>query len=55
MLTEEQSLDAMLLLEPLLSVDVPLISVYLLQGELLLPAGEELIFLLLPGVDVQFG
>ena len=41
----------MLLLEPLLPVDAQLISVYLLQGELLLPAGEEHIFLLLPSVD----
>ena len=37
--------------ELLLSVDVPLISECLLQGELLLPAEEEQLLLQLPGAD----
>ena len=41
----------MQLTEPLLSDDMPLISVSSLQGELLLPAREEQLLWLLPDVD----
>ena len=45
----------MQLTEPLLSEDMPLISVSLLQGELLLPAREEHLLWLPPGVDFCSG